>query len=98
MFLTEHEVSAKVQNWFKSTLVPDESFVPTMARISRVKVEETPQRWRVEQDNVPLHNPHLQIFRNGYSGMERTPVEDHSGKSYTIFRAWNLLIPSFRCM
>ena len=74
-----------------------------MARISRVEVEETPQRWRVEQNNVPLHNPHLQIFRNGENscrGSFREALHNISCSepSYTKFDVYVELCLVFPCL
>ena len=91
-FLTDHPVSIQVQDWFKSTLIPDESFVPTMARISRLEVEA--QELRFLEKFIFLFCSRRRLLRVGgsskkmfhfiiliykYSVTEITPVEDHSG-------------------
>ena len=57
-FLLSHPVSLTFLEWSKTTAVPDEMVVPTLARIS--DMVETKNTWVVEQGYTPQPRYHLQ--------------------------------------
>ena len=71
-FLLTHQVATAFIEWSKTTAVPDEMVVPTLARISNVqKVED---KWVVKQDYVPLPRYHYQMWYYGCRGVWRNSV------------------------
>ena len=62
-FLLNHPVAQTFYNWSKSTFIPDEMVVPTLARISSTVL--TPEGSRVEQDSTPHWPDHLQHWQGG---------------------------------
>ena len=56
-FLVRHEVSIEYSNWIQDMPVADESFFPTLLRIS--KVEKVNGKWEVTQDLEMKGDKHL---------------------------------------
>ena len=71
-FLLTHPVATRFLAWSKTTAVPDEMVVPTLARISRVKMLD--DSWVVEQDYVPQPRYHFQLWYWGCRGVWRNGV------------------------
>ena len=71
-FLLSHPVATTFIEWSKTTAVPDEMVVPTLARISHIqKVED---KWEVKQDYVPQPRYHYQMWYWGCRGVWRNGV------------------------
>ena len=71
-FLLTHPVATRFLEWSKTTAVPDEMVVQTLARISSVKL--IGQEWQVEQNYVPLPRYHFQLWYQGCRGKMRNAV------------------------
>jgi hypothetical protein len=71
-FLLTHPVATSFIEWSKTTAVPDEMVVPTLARISAMKM--TNGSWEVEQNYVPQPWSHFQMWYKGCRGMYRNKV------------------------
>ena len=71
-FLLTHPVATSLIEWSKTTAVPDEMVVPTLARISSVKMVN--DSWEVEQDYVPQPRYHFQLWYTGCRGRWRNAV------------------------
>ena len=96
-FLLTHSVAKSFLDWSKSTALPDEMVVPTLARISNLtKVDEN---WVVKQDYVPKPRYHLQNWI-GYlpcRGTWRNSVCVFSLKDLaTIYKSGCYIVNKFR--
>ena len=59
-FLLFHPVALEFLEWSKTTAIPDEMVVPTLARISNITSNDG--TWTVVQNKWPRPNYHLQIW------------------------------------
>ena len=71
-FLLTHPVALAFVEWSKTTMVPDEMVVPTLARISSVTMKG--DTWFVEQNNVPQPPYHFALWYSGCRGTMRNKV------------------------
>ena len=62
-FLLTHPVAQTFLNWSKTTFIPDEMVVPTLARISSVTLAS--EGWVVKQNKKPQFPSHLQYWERG---------------------------------
>ena len=71
-FLLSHPVATEFIEWSKTTAVPDEMVVPTLARISNI--QRVQDKWVVQQDYVPRPRYHYQMWYSGCRGVWRNSV------------------------
>ena len=71
-FLLTHPVATRFLDWSKTTAVPDEMVVPTLARISAMEMVDG--KWMVQQDYVPQPRYHFQMWYWGCRGVWRNGV------------------------
>ena len=81
-FLLTHPVATRFIDWSKTTAVPDEMVVPTLARISAVRMVDG--SWVVEQNYVPQPRYHFQLWYWGCRGVWRNGVCVFSLKDLSI--------------
>ena len=94
-FLLNHQVAKDFIEWSKTTSVPDEMVVPTLARISAVKMSN--DRWLVDQSYVPKPRYHFQLWYSGCRGKWRNAVCVFSLKDLsTIVRSGCYLVNKVR--
>ena len=74
-WLLTHPVARAFTSWSRTSALPDEMVVPTLARVS-LALQREDGSWLVEQ-NGEVRNPrHLQLWE-----------EEHDCKGYTTFRS-----------